>query len=55
MGSQLTSVLYTPLQIILGIYLMYSYIGVSFAAGMTVMVLMILSTFFIAKQISKVN
>lgn len=34
---------------------MYSYIGVSFAAGMMVMVMMIVSTFFIAKQISKVN
>lgn len=55
MGSQLTSVLYTPLQIILGIWLMYSYIGVSFAAGMMVMVLMIIFTFLIAKQISKVN
>jgi hypothetical protein len=55
MGSQLTSVLYTPLQIILGIWLMYSYIGVSFAAGMMVMVLLIVFTFFIAKQISKVN
>jgi uncharacterized membrane protein YhiD involved in acid resistance len=55
MGVQLTSVLYTPLQIIIGIWLMYSYIGVSFGAGLSVMALMITSTFFIAKQISKVN
>lgn len=55
MGVQLTSVLYTPLQIMIGIWLMYSYIGVSFCAGLLVMALMITSTFFIAKQISKVN
>lgn len=55
MGVQLTSVLYTPLQIIIGIWLMYSYIGVSFAFGMGAMLLMIAATFFMAKMISKVN
>jgi hypothetical protein len=34
---------------------MYSYIGVSFGTGLLVMSLMITSTFFIAKQISRVN
>lgn len=51
----MTSVLYTPLQIIIGIWLMYSYIGVSFAFGMGAMLLMIAATFFMAKMISKVN
>lgn len=55
MGVQLTSVLYTPLQIIIGIWLMYSYIGVSFAFGMGTMILMIAITFFLAKRIAKVN
>jgi len=39
----------------IGIWLMYNYIGVSFCAGLLVMALMITSTFFIAKQISRVN
>jgi hypothetical protein len=55
MGTQLTSALYTPLQIIIGISLMYSYIGVSFAAGMGAMITMIGLTFLVAKRISKVN
>jgi hypothetical protein len=55
MGTQLTSALYTPLQIIIGVFLMYKYIGVSFAAGMAAMILMIALTFFVAKKISKVN
>ena len=55
MGVQLTSVLYTPLQIIIGIYLMYTYIGYSFAFGMGAMAAMIAATFFLAKSISKIN
>lgn len=55
MGVQLTSVLYTPIQIVIGVWLMYSYIGVSFAFGMGTMILMIAVTFFLAKKISKVN
>jgi ABC-type bacteriocin/lantibiotic exporter with double-glycine peptidase domain len=55
MGTQLTSALYTPLQIIIGVTLMYRYIGLSFAAGMAAMILMIALTFLVAKSISKVN
>lgn len=55
MGAQLISVLYTPLQIVIGIWLMYTYIGVSFAFGMGTMIFMIALTFFLAKKISKVN
>jgi ABC-type bacteriocin/lantibiotic exporter with double-glycine peptidase domain len=55
MGTQLTSALYTPLQIIIGVTLMYNYIGVSFAAGMGAMIAMIGLTFLVAKRISKVN
>lgn len=55
MGTQLTSALYTPIQILIGVFLMYQYIGVSFASGMTAMIVMIGFTFFIAKKISKVN
>jgi hypothetical protein len=55
MGTQLTSALYTPLQIIIGVTLMYNYIGVSFASGMGAMITMIGLTFLVAKSISKVN
>lgn len=55
MGTQLTSALYTPIQIIIGVGLMYQYIGISFASGMSAMILMIGITFFVAKKISVVN
>jgi hypothetical protein len=55
MGVQLTSVLYTPIQIVIGVWLMYSYIGVSFVFGMGTMIVMIAVTFLLAKKISKVN
>lgn len=55
MGVQLTSVLFTPLQIIIGVWLMYSYIGVSFVFGMGTMILMIGVTFVLAKKIARVN
>ena len=55
MGTQLTSALYTPIQIIIGVGLMYQYIGISFASGMSAMILMIGMTFFVAKKISVVN
>jgi hypothetical protein len=52
MGVQLTSVLFTPLQIIIGVWLMYSYIGVSFVFGMGTMIGV---TFLLAKKIARVN
>ena len=55
MGSQLTSILYTPLQILIGIWLMYKNIGLSFCAGLGIMVLMIGVTFILAKMISRIN
>lgn len=55
MGTQLTSALYTPIQIIIGVGLMYQYIGISFASGMSAMILMIGMTFIVAKKISVVN
>lgn len=55
MGTQLTSALFTPLQIVIGVALMYNYIGVSFVSGMAAMIFMIGLTFYVAKRISKVN
>jgi hypothetical protein len=55
MGPQLTAVLYTPLQILIGIYLMYSYIGISFTAGIATMFALIFITIKLAKRIGKIN
>jgi hypothetical protein len=55
MGYQLTALLFTPLQIIIGIYLMYYYIGISFLAGILVMVITIIITFFLTKAIRSIN
>ena len=55
MGVQLTSVQYNPIQIVIGVWLMYTYIGASFVSGMSTMLVMIAITFFLAKKISKVN
>jgi cytochrome c biogenesis protein CcdA len=55
MGPQLTAVLYTPLQIAIGVYLMYYYIGASFAAGIATMLALIALTFHLAKRIGKIN
>ena len=51
-GPQLTSVIFMPLQIIIGFWLMYSYIGLSFMVGIAVMILMIATTIFIGKRMS---
>jgi hypothetical protein len=55
MGYQLAAILFSPIQIVIGIYLMYSYIGVSFLAGIGVMVLTITLTFFITKKSIQLN
>jgi hypothetical protein len=55
LGPQLVSVLFIPVQIVLGIWLMYDYMGYSFTAGVITMKGMIMLTVALAKCISKVN
>jgi hypothetical protein len=55
MGYQLTSILFTPLQIVIGVWLMYSYIGISFGAGIGTMIILISITFYLTKKITKIN
>jgi uncharacterized membrane protein len=55
MGFQLASLLFTPFQVIFGLWLMYSYIGISFLAGIMVMILTIILTFFFSKITIKAN
>jgi len=55
LGPQLVSVLFIPVQILLGIWLMYGYMGYSFTAGVILMKGMIMLTVSLAKCISRVN
>jgi hypothetical protein len=55
MGYQIAGLLFAPIQIIIAIYLIYSYIGVSFLAGIAVMVITIFITFLLTKKIVKAN
>lgn len=55
MGFQLVALLYTPIQIIIGLVLLYMYIGISFLAGMGVMIVLMLFTLVFTKVVSKNN
>lgn len=55
MGYQLSSLLFAPLQIIIGIIMMYNFIGISFLAGMGAMIFTISITYIVAKKSIKYN
>lgn len=55
MGFQLTALIFTPLQVILGLWLMYNFIGISFLSGIGVMILTITLTFVFSKISIKAN
>jgi len=55
MGYQLACVLITPLQMVVGIVMMYWFIGISFISGIVVMILTIALTFFLTKFIVRYN
>ncbi len=55
MGFQLTALIFTPIQVVVGLWLMYNFIGVSFLSGVGVMILTILMTFVCAKISIKAN
>lgn len=54
-GLQLTSILFTPIQILVGLFLLYWYIGISFLVGLGVMIGLMLFTFLFSKISAKVN
>jgi ABC-type bacteriocin/lantibiotic exporter with double-glycine peptidase domain len=54
-GFQLTSLIFIPIQIIIAIYLMYSFIGISFLSGLLVMISSMLFTYFLMKIQAKLN
>lgn len=55
MGFQLTALIFTPLQVIIGLWLMYNFIGISFLSGIGVMILTIVCTFILSKISIKAN
>lgn len=55
MGFQLVALLFTPFQIIIGLYLLYVYIGPSFMIGTGVMIILMLFTLIFSKIASKYN
>jgi hypothetical protein len=55
MGFQLSAILFTPIQVLIGLWLMYSFIGISFLSGVGVMILTIGVTFVFSKISVKLN
>jgi ABC-type bacteriocin/lantibiotic exporter with double-glycine peptidase domain len=55
MGFQVVSVLYAPIQIIIGLTLLYNYIGPSFLVGLGVMIVLMLFTLVFTKISTKGN
>lgn len=55
MGYQLAALLVAPIQIIVGVLLMYFFIGVSFVSGIVTMLVMIICTFFLSKKAVALN
>lgn len=54
-GNQLSSLLSTPLQLAIGIVIMWVYIGIAFLAGLLTTIVMIWITFFVSKYTIKYN
>ena len=55
MGFQLTAIFFTPIQVLIGLWLMYSFIGISFLSGVGVMIFTIGLTFIFSKFSVKLN
>jgi ABC-type transport system involved in Fe-S cluster assembly fused permease/ATPase subunit len=54
-GNQLSSLLSTPLQLTIGIVIMWVYIGFAFLAGLLTTIIMIWITFFVSKYTVQYN
>jgi ABC-type transport system involved in Fe-S cluster assembly fused permease/ATPase subunit len=55
LGNQLSSLLATPLQLIIGIIIMWMFIGISFLSGLVATVFMIWITLMVSKCTIKFN
>ena len=54
-GYDLSAVILAPPQIVVGMVMMYDFIGISFVAGIVVMIITILSTYVTAKRSYRFN
>jgi len=55
MGFQLTALIFAPIQVLIGLWLMYSFIGISFLSGVGVILVTIGFTFVFSKISIKAN
>lgn len=55
MGYQMGALIYTPVQIIIALILLYLYIGISFLVGLGVMILLMCFTLFFSKIATTYN
>ena len=55
MGYQLTALIFAPIQVLIGLWLMYSFIGISFLSGIGVMVLTFGLTILLSKIAVRLN
>jgi len=55
MGFQLSALLFTPFKVLVGVWLMYSFIGISFISGFGIIALTIAFTYFLRKISIRVN
>lgn len=55
MGFQMVALLFTPIQIIIGLYLLYVFIGPSFLMGTAIMIILMIFTLIFSKVASKYN
>ena len=54
-GIQMTSIFTSPLQIVIGLLLLYYYIGISFLVGTGVLLVLLILTFYFSSVYEKVN
>jgi hypothetical protein len=54
-GFEIAGVLVAPVQIIIGLSMMYHFIGISFLSGVGIMTATILSTYFLQKRSYRLN
>ena len=55
LGPQLMSAIYTPVQLLLAMWIMYNYIGYNFIPGILTMAALLYLTLYFGKKISKTN
>jgi hypothetical protein len=55
LGFQMVAILYTPIQIVFGLVLLYMYIGISFLVGLGIMLILMSFTMIFTKIATSSN